>query len=209
MLALGLLLPLSLADEAEAQKETRRISSNYFAGDVTKIEIDLFFGSLKVRGFDGDNAEIEMVMTCDRIDDGKCQRRANRILLEPKISGDTLALRLRGTSRGQAGGIRAEMTVKLPRDLALEIDMAGGEVTVEGMRHHIEIDSGGGNVDLVGYQDRVQSFKADVGFGEAHLWLRDGHIEASGWPRSITWRGSGSAKIEVDLGGGDLDARLE
>lgn len=205
----ALFLALAPYSTADAQQETRRLAQSYFAGDVDKLEIDLFFGSVTVRGTEGRNAKIEMIITCDRADDVKCFNRANRILLEPKISGRTLALRLRGTTRGQVGGIQAEMVVEAPRDLELEVDMAGGNVTVQGMRNHIEIDSGGGDVDLVGFQDLVQTFKADVGFGEAHLWLREGHIEGSGFPRSIKWRGSGSIEIEVDLGGGDLDARLE
>ena len=198
------------ATPALAEKVTRRLDQSYFVGSATELEIDLILGSLEVRGSDdGRNVTVELILTCSRDDDAKCQRRANRIVLEPRISGNKLALRLDGTARGQAGGIQAEMIVRSPRDLTLEIDLAGGNVLVEGMRSHVEIDSGGGDVDFVGSQDAVKTFKADVGFGVAHLWLRDSKVEASGFPRSITWRGSGTAEVEIDLGGGNMNARLE
>lgn len=202
------LLPGSAASAAD--KETRRIHQAYFAGNVDKIEIDVTLAALSVEGVaGGTQAEVEVLLRCARENDEKCRRRADRIRLAPRIRGSKLALRLKGTPRGQAGGIEAEMRVKIPNNVALEVDVGGGEVSIKGMRHHVEVDSGGGNIDFFGEQDLIGSFKVDVGFGKGTLWLRDGRIDASGWPRSIDWNGTGSARVEIDLGGGEIKARLD
>ncbi|MEM1179832.1 MAG: hypothetical protein AAGM22_15905 [Acidobacteriota bacterium] len=185
------------------------IKQSYFAGDASGVDIELVLGSLAIEGTRGRNVEIEVELTCNRDDAAKCKRRAERIRLRPRLSGEKLYLSLENTPRGRAGGIEATMTVRMPRKMGLEIDIAGGDMKIEDIRGNIEIDSAGGSVDLKGTADRVGTFKADVGFGKGELILRDSRIEASGIPRSITWRGSGSQRIEIDLGGGEITARLD
>jgi hypothetical protein len=34
-------------------------------------------------------------------------------------------------------------------------------------------------------------------------------MEATGFPRSLTWRGPGQRRLEVDLGSGKIAVRLE
>ncbi|MEO1367649.1 MAG: hypothetical protein AAFX50_10775 [Acidobacteriota bacterium] len=192
-----------------AAEPIQTIEQSYFAGDAKAVDIELILGSLRVEGTDGRNVEILVELSCNREDSAKCKRRAERIRLRPRLSGEELFLSLENTPRGRAGGIEATMTVRMPRAMALEIDIAGGDMRIAGVEGDIEVDSAGGSVDLKGTQDRVGVFKADVGFGKGELTLRDSVIEAGGIPRSITWRGSGTQRIEIDLGGGEIIARLE
>ena len=202
---------LAEAEKApKEEREVRRIEQTYFAGEVDKIEIDVTLAGLSVEGVPGSrHAEVEVILLCSRASDEKCRRRAERIRLAPRIRGKKLALRVKGTPRGQAGGIEAQMKIKIPAEDELEIDMGGGEVSIRGMRNDVELDSGGGNIDYFGEQDLIGTFKVDVGFGKGTLWLREGSIEASGWPRSINWNGTGTSKVEIDLGGGEIKARLD
>lgn len=200
----------ALADEADDATRVRTIEQTFLAHGVEKVEIDVTLASLAVVGVDGSRkADVEVILSCRRKDDAKCLRRAERIRLAPRLNAKKMALRVKGTSRGQAGGIEAHMKIRIPSHVALEIDMAGGDVLVQDMLSHVEIDSGGGNIEYFGQQDKIASFKVDVGFGKGSLWLRDSKVDASGWPRSIDWKGSGQAKIEFDLGGGTVKARLD
>ena len=186
------------------------MEQSFFAGDAERVKIDLTFGSLEVMGTSDRNAEVELIIECRREDLAKCTRRAERIRLQPRISGGTLKLNLKNTPRGQAQGLDATMKVWLPSHLGLEIGMSGGDVTVIGMTSHLEIDTGGGNVNATFPQNQVEYVKIDVGFGKANLWTKDGNrIQGSGFPKSITWRGSGTAKVEVDMGGGEAEIRLQ
>lgn len=207
----GFLLPTAgVSADEPVRPEVRRVEQSFFAGNVEKIEIDVTLASLSVVGVEGGTqADVEVSLTCDRNDNAKCLRRAERIRLAPRLRGKKMALRIKGTSRGQVGGIEAHMKVKIPAQVALEVDIAGGEVVIQGMRHHVEVDSGGGNIDFFAEQDLIGSFNVDVGFGKGTLWLRDSKIEAAGWPRSISWKGPGQAKVEIDLGGGEIKARLD
>lgn len=203
LLALGLALP------AQAE-EVRRMSQSYFAGDAQKAKVRLTFGSLEVHGTTERNAEVELIIHCRRENLEKCTRRAERIRLQPRLSGDTLFLDLKNTPRGQAQGLDATMKVWLPSRLGVEIDLSGGDVQVQGMRSHLEIDTGGGNIEATLVQDDLAYVKVDVGFGNADLWTRDGsRIVGSGFPKSINWHGAGTARVEVDLGGGEAEIRLE
>ena len=209
LLVLLTVLSLGPAVAEDADNAVRRIEQSFFAGDSSKVEVDLVVGSLEIEGVRGRNAEVELILTCDRADSEACKRRANRIQLAPRLAGDKLIFRLKNTSRARLQGIQAEMKLRLPRDLAVEVDLAGGDVLVKGMRGHVEVDSATGDVDIVFPQKRVASVKLDVGVGEADLWLRDSRVEGRGFPRSVTWRGSGQSNIEVDLAAGDITVRLE
>ncbi|MEM6796205.1 MAG: hypothetical protein AAF725_19685 [Acidobacteriota bacterium] len=195
--------PVTWAEPVQTLQQT------YFAGEATTLDIELVLGSLEVLGTDGRNVEVEIQLFCSREDAAKCEKRAKRIRLRPRLGKRELELSLENTSRARALGVQATMIVRAPRDLEVEVDMAGGDVTIRDIAGNIEIDSGGGSVDLRGEQDRVGAFKADVGFGSGSLQLRDGTIEAAGLPKSIKWQGSGSQSIEIDLGGGEITARLD
>ncbi|MDA8016822.1 MAG: hypothetical protein MPN21_05170 [Thermoanaerobaculia bacterium] len=206
-----LLLALGLGFVSATQaEEVRRVEQSYFAGDAERVKVRLTFGSLEVIGTTDRDAQVELIIDCRREDLDKCRRRAERIRLQPRISRGTLHLNLKNTPRGQAQGLGATMKVRIPRHLGLEIDVSGGDVSVHGMTSHLEIDTGGGDIEATFPQDQVEYVKIDVGFGSADLWTKDGNrIEGSGFPKSITWRGTGTARVEVDLGGGEAEIRLQ
>lgn len=201
-------LPFCLAQSATAEP-IMTIEQKYFAGEATSVDIELVIGSLEIEGKRGRNVEVVVELSCTREDKEKCKRRAERIRLRPRLSGEKLYLALENTPRGRAGGIEAKMTIRMPKKMGLEIDIGGGDMKIEDIYGDIEIDSAGGSVDFTGDQDKVARFKADVGFGSGELILKDGRIEATGLPRSIKWSGQGQQRIEIDLGGGEIIARLE
>ncbi|MEM9557391.1 MAG: hypothetical protein AAGC60_24245 [Acidobacteriota bacterium] len=209
-LLVGLLIALAALATAAQAEEVRRLEQGFFVGNATWLELDITLGSVRVEGTtDSREIEVEMIVTCGNQDVDRCRRKAQRLRLVTRADGDTLAVRVKGTPRGKLYGLDAEMVVRAPRNLALEIDLAGGDVFVEKMISHLEIDSAGGDVDVVFAQDRVRNVNVDVGVGKAELWLRDSRIEGRGFPRSIDWTGSGVAEIEIDLGGGDARVRLD
>lgn len=187
----------------------RTFEQTYFIGDAEEVEVDLTIGSITIEGVEDTYVRAEVRLSCDRADAIKCRERAGRIQLAARTSGQELRLDLEGTPRGKVGGITAEVIVKVPRHLDLDVELGGGDILVRGMHGNVEIDSGGGNVDYFGEQDRIRSFEVDLGFGEADLWLRDGHIEGGGFPKAINWKGSGTVDVEIDVAGGNVTAKLE
>lgn len=210
-LALGCVFWGLTAFPATADGETysRTLQQDVFAGEVHSLELDLGTGDLTIEGTKGRNVEVTVTLTCGRESEAKCRRRADRLSIKPRRKKGLLLIRLKGASRGKAGGISADMHIKVPRRLALEVDMLEGNVTISKMRSHIEVDAVAGDVDLQGRKQDLAEVKAAVGVGKVDLWLDEGRIEGSGFPRSVNWHGDGSAEWEVDLGTGDISVRLE
>jgi len=211
LVPIGLLwLAAGLApDPAAAQVEVRTLHQRYLLGDAAKLDVDLSLGDLTIEASDGESVEVDLRFACVREDLERCRRQAERIRLVPRVRGRIFHVRLAKTPRGRMHGIKAEMRMRIPRRVQLEVDIRAGDVFVTGMQSHLEIDGGVSNVDVIAGRDRTASVKVDVGAGKAELWLGDGRIEGTGFPRSLTWKGSGTSKIEVDLGSGNVRVRLE
>lgn len=206
---LVLLLAFATAPAGADDLEVRTVEQTVYPGSATKLHLNVGFGQVQVTGSDGRDVEIEAIFTCGRDDLETCRRRAERIVIRPRVRGEVLRVGLKKTPRGRLGGIKTHLRLKVPRDLALEVDVSSGGVYVGGMRSHVEIDSGVGDVDLVHERDLAASVKARIGVGRGDLWLSEGRIEASGVPRSLSWVGAGSAVISVVSGTGDVAIRLE
>lgn len=201
---------MGLAATAPAQGVVvRTLQQDVFAGEVHSLEIDLGIGNITIEGTDGRDVEVEVDLTCGRENEAKCRQRAERIRLVPRRNKGLLKVRLKGTPRGRAGGISAEMRLKIPRRLAIELDLQAGNVTLSQMQSHLEVDVTAGDVDITGNQADLSEVKLAVGVGKADLWLEEGRIEGTGFPRSLSWHGDGTAEWEVDIGTGDVSVRLE
>lgn len=192
-----------------ADEPVRRIEQTVFAGEVHTLEMDLGVGNITIEGTDGRDVEVEVELSCGREDADKCLRRAERIELVPRRNKGRLKLRLKGTPRGRAGGIAAEMYLRIPRRLGIEVDLQSGNLLVSGLESHMEIDVGAGDVDLKGRQASIAKVNASVTVGRADLWMSDGRIEGTGFPRSLKWQGNGTAEWEVDIGSGNASIHLQ
>ncbi len=121
-----------------------------------------------------------------------------------------LKVKLKNTTKTRLRGIKARMTVRIPRHMPLEVDINNGNLNVGGMQSHINVNSGGGDVDVNAERARTNEVEIDVGFGKADLWLGQERIKGTGWPKALSWKGTGDAKIEIDIVGlGDVAVRLE
>lgn len=190
--------------------EVRSLEQELLLGSATQIQVKLSLGDVTVEGYDGQRVEIDLALDCDRKDMDVCKKRADRIQLAPRIRRGDLQVRLDRTSRARLRGVKARLKVRVPQSVPLEIDVTNGDIYVTGVDTHVNINSGAGDVDVLARRDRTASVNVDIGFGKADLWLGDGRVQGSGWPRSIDWRGSGQAEINVDVvGTGDVSVRLE
>lgn len=208
-LALGLMAAVAFARPAVSGEIVHTLEQTFYPGESHALETDLALGSLVIEGSDQRDVRVEVRLECEREDVQKCTRRAQSLYLKPKVRRGILHIDLKGTAKRRLQGIIAHMRIETPRHLGLEVDVRAGSVSIGGMSSHIEVDAPSGDVAIVHQRDRVRSVKAAVGVGKADLWVGEGHIEARGFPRSLSWNGSGQAEIEVDVGTGDISVRLE
>lgn len=194
---------------APAAPDVRTISRTVLPGSAQILDVDLTLGEIVVEGEDRTDVQVEAQLSCVKKNLEACRKVAEKLVVEGRNNVKRLSLSLRRSSRGRIRGVKARFLVRAPRDLALEIDLRIGDVTVRGMRNNVEIDAGAGDIDATYARDRVQRVKLAVGAGEANLWLDGARIEGSGWPRSVKWNGTGQTTFEVDAGSGKIDLRLE
>ena len=205
----GLVFCPSLLAEEETATRVRLIEQTIYPGDAGLVMLDLSIGDLEIYGSDGRDVEVEVHLFCHRKDIDRCQARSQRIYLEPRMRQGKLDIALKRTPRNRAQGISARMRVRVPRHLPLEADVRGGDVEISGMESALEVDALNSDVEIHHQERLINTVKLDVGVGRGDLWVGQGHIEATGFPRSLTWRGQGQHRIEVDLGSGKIAVRLE
>lgn len=199
----------ALAAPGYADVEVHSDAQTYLVGTASRVAVNLSFGEVQIEGTEGSEVRIELRLTCSRRDLDKCRRRAERIRVVPRIKKDKFVVRLTHTPRGKLQGLKAHVKLSLPSHLKLDVDMVNGDVFVTRMLADVEIDGVGGDVDVVALHALTGNVSVQVGAGKAELWMGDGHMKGSGFPRSIRWRGPGAWRIDIDLGAGEARVRLE
>jgi len=200
---------LVAAAPAWAEVEIYAEQQRYVVGDARKVKVDVSFGRVQVEGTDAGDVEVDFRLTCSRQDLEKCRRRGERIRVVPRIKGESFVVYLEHTPRGRIQGIRAELRLKVPKNLPLDVDMGGGDIFVTRMLSDVVLAGGGGTIDVIAQRERVGNVNVKVVAGKVELWLSDGLMKGGGFPRSIRWQGPGAARIDVDWGTGDTRIRLE
>lgn len=183
--------PPSWGAAGDEAQEVRRLEQTFFPGDATAVHLGLAFGDVSVSATDGRDVEVELSLRCTRSDLDKCRRDAERLRLVARSGGGTLDVRVGHTPRARLGGVRAAYRVRVPRQLAVEVDVRVGDVEVTYPRQ------------------AVGAVHVDVGVGHATLWVADGKVEGSGVLRSINWQGPGATRLDVSTGTGDAVIHLE
>ncbi len=209
LLLLTAALTVALPAAAE-HPAIRSLRQEIALGGTTKVHAKLSIGDMTIEGTDGGKVEVEITLDCTRVDHEVCKTRAERVRLAPRMSKGELRIKLKNTPRARLRGIRARMTVRIPRGLPVEVDVATGTLTVSGMRSHLNLNSGGGDVEVTGSRAGTGEVEIDIGFGKAQLILGEESIKGTGWPRALKWRGTGEASIDVGVtGGGNVSVRLD
>lgn len=160
------------------------------AEGIAKIEITAGAGFLKVSGVDGAGAvEVKAGIVVDGVGDKDMEAYIkDHVELELRRSGSTAVLVGRIREHGFSfipHDARVDLTVTVPRGLAVEIDDGSGELAVSGVNKEVRIKDGSGEIEV-----------KDVG---GDLWIDDGSggIEVDGV------RGN----VEIIDGSGETDVR--
>ncbi len=192
------------------QTAVRSLRQELALNGATQVHAKLSIGNLTIEGTDGANVEVELTLDCTRVDPDVCKQRAERVRLAPRMKKGVLRVKLKNTPNARLRGIQARMTVRIPRHMPVEIDVTAGTLSVRGMQSHLNVNSGGGDVEIVAERARTAEVEVDSGLGKGVLWLGEEQIKATGWPKALEWQGTGDAKIEIDVvGSGDVTVRLE
>jgi hypothetical protein len=194
------------------------------AGGLKALRIDCGAGKLEVAGADGlDRIEVRAVIKAD----GESQSQMEGFLKDHvKLSlekrGDRAVLvanieRHWGFFIGDGAWI--DLTVRVPKSLALEIDDGSGDMVVEDIAADVEIDDGSGDIrvsrlggrleiddgsgDIV-IRDVAGDIAIDDGSGDIEVLLAGGNIRVDDGSGDITIDGVGGDVLIEDAGSGGV-----
>jgi DUF4097 and DUF4098 domain-containing protein YvlB len=170
------------------------------AEGLRMLRIDCGSGWLKVSG---DAALNEIVVTARITAPGISERRmaeyiAERVRLSLEKEGDTARLvseirwRFRLFSFGE--NARIDLTIRVPKTLALEIDDGSGSVEIEGLGAGLRLDDGSGSIEI---RDVAGDVFVDDGSGGISIRRVGGDVSVDD--------GSGEIEIEDVLGSVEVD----
>jgi hypothetical protein len=134
-------------------------------------------------------------------------RWADRVEVRSRRAGDRLVVELKGPRfvlRDESG---IALTVRVPRGMALAVDMGVGTLGVGGMARDVDLKLGIGEVDLRLAAAAVRNVDVDLSIGEASLeaggrrTIDAASVFGGGWH----WRdGRGASPAKVRLGIGEV-----
>lgn len=202
-------IALAAPGVAWADEEVRSIETSFPTGGLAGVALDFPIGELNVLGFAGDEVEVEISFECDE-DSSACRAHAERIDFESRTRNERLELWFDGYSKWRNRGLHLEMTVRVPRQLAVAIDMSIGELEISGLEGDLEADLGIGEVTLAMQEEVVSSVRMDAGIGETSLRTLARRKGSAGlFTREVVWdQGYGEARVRVEVGIGEVSIRL-
>lgn len=215
-----LILPGLLASmvvPAGAAETVRTVEASVEIADQKVLKVSHGIGEVRVLPLleSGRRVEVQAEVLCSRFN-RRCRQWAGGVSIELRPRSESIALDLdTNQSRVFGGSMQVNLIIRVPEQLAIEIDLGVGRVSVDGRARlaGIDIDLGVGDVDLVLRERSVSSIRFEIGVGTARIEPRDGPARRSSFivgSNDVGWRGDvGEAKVRVDIGVGAGRATLE
>lgn len=204
LLACALIVAPAQARVLQSQTKT------YDAKGLQSVRVDFPVGELHVEGTDADQVTVKLYVHCDR-HGAWCEDRAERVSLDVRPRGGRLDVDVDSHTLFHSDGFWIEGVVKVPRGLALDVNMKVGELEVRDMENDVDLAIKVGEVNLSMPETRVARVHAGVTIGEANLDHRGGHTQVAGLlGRRLNWtEGRGQARVDVRMGVGEVSVRLD
>jgi hypothetical protein len=208
-----LLATAALATAAEAGSKAREITGSFALEQGQDLRLDLSVGEIRVEGAAIDRVEIELRVTCRWGSSEDCEELLEKVELESRTSARRRIVEIVSDSSWRKTKLEIEGDFRVPRGVALEVDMGVGELTISGVAADVSADLGVGELSIRMKRAAVRSVALDAGVGEAKLLGAGTFVEGR---RSmlvgseVFWdEGEGEARVRADVGVGEATVYLE
>ena len=228
-------LVLALAPASLVAGDRRQIHETFDLAPGQQVALDFPIGSLEVEGWDGSEVKVEVEARCRR-DSRRCERRLEELELRSKSSSRRLALEVDADGSWRGTDMELEAVVRVPRRAPRSIDMGIGELRAEPLGeipdsadrrlaeidiedivlprksgNDVRIEMGIGEVEVRMAEAAVGSVSLDAGIGESRLDGPSARVEERRKlliGSELSWDGDGRARIDVELGIGEISVDL-
>lgn len=176
-----------------------------------KVRLHLPVADLRLEVADGNRVQAELLVRCRWHRD--CGEALSEIDLVSRSTSRRYVVELEGLSHWESAKIEVEGTVVVPRTADLELEIGVGDLKVYGVERNLRVDVGVGKVKIWQPPAAVRAISLEVNVGEAAIL---GGAEDASDRRSflvgseVFWdKGPGEARIEVEVGVGEVSLWLE
>jgi len=203
---------LTLLPAAPIASEVREISQQFEIADGQKLRIEIPVGDVEVETGDGGQVEAELTIRC-RWKIADCRHAVEQLELVERSTARRLTIELSGLPRWQGTTLDIEGTILVPKTTPLEVEMGVAELDITGIKSDLRVDVGVGKVRVWIPEAQISRAFLDVGVGEVELLGAEGQTSGR---RSflvgseVHWDdGPGEARVDIELGGGEITLWLE
>jgi len=176
-----------------------------------KVRLHLPVADLRLEVADGNQIEADLVVRCRW--DQKCDEVLADVDLVSSSTSRRFVVELQGLSRWQSAQVQVEGTLVVPRTSDLELEIGVGSVKIYGVGRNLRVNLGVGKVKIWQPTAAVKAITLEAGVGEAEILSatedvpnRRSFLVGS----EVFWdQGPGEARIEVDVGVGEVSLWLD
>jgi hypothetical protein len=199
----------AIAAPVHAKTILESTEKTYPGAALQALHVNFTVGKLRVEGTDAKDVTVRLLVHC-KGGRSKCDELTRDVTLDAHTRGDRLDLDIEGHSLFDSDDYWIEGVIELPRRMRLDIEMPVGEVEIDGMANDVDLRLKVGEVMLGMSEDAVSRIEAGVTIGEASLDKSDGRQQVEGlFTSKLRWNeGKGRARVNVELGVGELNMRL-
>jgi DUF4097 and DUF4098 domain-containing protein YvlB len=206
--AAAALLALGITAGASASAETETVNKTVAIAQGGRLIVKNFSGSVQITGTDRSDVAVHAVRHAPR-------ERLDRIQLDVSSNGHDVTIeanRRQDDRKDNDNVVETDLTIEVPRQVSLEVDVFSSPVTVRGVTaasHHVKTFSGAITAEDVSGSMDAETFSGSIGL-TAGTWKGDEQVRCKTFSGDIevALPQSASATVEFNSFSGDLDSRV-
>jgi hypothetical protein len=208
-LALATLCVLTAAPVCATVLETEPRTFPVAAHQRVRLEFPV--GQLKVIPTDDARVRFDLRVRCHGDDESRCEELANRLVLDSDDEGNKLHLKLHKYPKWHNHGMTVMGELRVPRSLAVQIEMGVGELDIDGIEGDLDVELGVGEAAIRATKAHAGHVSVETGIGDANIHGGGSDTESHGFIGShATWTaGNGHSAVRLHVGVGEGTVRLE
>jgi hypothetical protein len=202
---------LLAANQGRAQHNMHTFSGEVPNNTAAPVNVTVPVGNLIVEAWDQPRVEVEARLHCNPFWGSLCRSAAGAISLRvaPNEAG-VIVVQFDGWPESSNRGMRAEVTVHMPRAAAVATTVGVGKATISRLEGNVSADVGVGGVEVDSPERTASKVNLQAGVGMASLITASGkRHNRSPLGAQLSWKdGAGQSKISVSCGVGRSRVRL-
>ncbi len=200
-----LLLFVLVASGSSSAETYKHITESLSSAQFERLRLELTVGELEIEVWSGDTIELDIELRGERSWLMWRRRNIEDIEVEIRENGNELYVGI------EERNLEQEWHLKVPENLALEIEMGVGDVNIRGLVGSLALELGVGAVSITTLAQDFEIIEASVGVGDVSL---HGFKQGTENGRSFVsadanYHGSGTSQVLVELGVGDVSIRKQ